>query len=257
MKVIILCGGRGTRINEISGNIPKPMLEIGGKPILWHIMKIYAHYGYRDFVLALGYGGKYIKDYFLKQKHHNSDFVFNTKEGKVLNILNNKNHGLDDFNISFVDTGLDTPHGERVLKLKDLGIKDSFMVTYGDGIADININSLVKFHKEKGTVATITGAHPSSRWGLVGYGKKSGLVTEFAQKPLMGDYINGGFMVCNNDFFNFIKKGEMIEEAFSRLIPAKQLALYKHDGFWYGMDTPKDHSELNKLWEEGPKWKVW
>jgi len=257
MKVIILCGGKGTRISEISGNIPKPMLEIGGKPVLWHIMKIYAHYGYRDFILALGHGGEYIKDYFLKQKHYASNFVLNTKKGEVLNIIDNNNHELDDFNITFVNTGLDTPHGERVLKLKNLDISDIFMVTYGDGVANIDINDLIKFHRKKGVVATITGVHPSSRWGLVGYNKKSGLVTEFAQKPLLGDFVNGGFMVCNKEFFKFLKKGDMIEEAFSRLIPKKQLALYKHEGFWYGMDTPKDHNELNRLWQEDPKWKLW
>ncbi|MFA6973574.1 MAG: sugar phosphate nucleotidyltransferase [Parcubacteria group bacterium] len=254
MKVVILCGGKGTRISEVSSSIPKPMLEIGGKPILWHIMKIYAHYGYRDFVLALGYGAGYIKDYFLKQKHYDSDFVFNTKDGN-LNILNDD---LDDFNISFVNTGLDTPHGERVLKLKDTYIDDTFMVTYGDGIADINLEDLIKFHKEKGVIATITGAHPSSRWGLVNFDNETGLIKEFAQKPLVGDYINGGFMICNKEFFNFLQEGDMIEDAFPKLIAQKQLALYRHEGFWYGMDTPKDYHTLNELWDEGdPKWKVW
>ncbi|TSC95186.1 MAG: Glucose-1-phosphate cytidylyltransferase [Parcubacteria group bacterium Licking1014_1] len=257
IKTIILCGGTGTRLKEETEFKPKPMVEIGGKPILWHIMKIYNHFGYKDFVLALGYKGTIIKDHFLRQKHYTSDIALNTKDGKVIAFDNDTpDNPTDDFNIIFSDTGLDTLHGERVLKLKKYITEDLFMVTYGDGVADIDINKLVEFHKNHGKIATITGVHPISRWGLVNTADDH-TVTEFAQKPLLYDYVNGGFMVFNKEFFNYLKPGDMIEDALFRLIPQKQVMLYKHEGFWYGMDTYKDYLFLNDLWEKNPKWKIW
>jgi len=256
MKTIILCGGMGTRLKEETEFKPKPMVEVGGKPVLWHIMKIYAHYNYRDFILALGYKGDYIKDYFLRQKYYESDFCLNTKDGGISNITPNNSFKKDRFNIIFADTGLPTPHGERVLKLKKYINEDFFMATYGDGVADININKLIDFHKSKGTIATITGVHPTSRWGLVKISKNS-IITQFSQKPMLYDYVNGGFMVFKKEFFNVLKKGNMIEDALLKLIPQKQVALYKHEGFWYGMDTYKDYMFLNKLWDKNPKWKIW
>ena len=210
---------------------PKPLVKIGSKPILWHLMKIYAHYGYDDFILATGYKGKQIENYMLEEQR--------------------------DFNgVVIADTGLGTPHGERVLMLKLL-IKDGyFMVNYADGLADIDINKLVAFHKKKGVIATITGVHATSRWGLVTTDKDD-IITSFNQKPLLSEYVNGGFMVFKREFFDELRKGEMIEVALERLIPKKQIALYKHDGFWYGMDTYKDFKYLNKLWREDPKWKIW
>lgn len=255
MKTIILCGGSGTRLREETEFKPKPMIEVGSKPILWHIMKIYDHYGYKDFVLALGYKGSYIKDYFLKQKHYACDFSLKTSEGKVSNFFED-NQKQDDFNIIFAETGLETPHGERVLMLKKYITEDMFMVTYGDGVSDIDINKLVEFHKSHGKIATITGVHPTSRWGLVNSDDNS-IVTEFAQKPMLYDYINGGFMIFNKEFFNYIEPGEMIEESFAKLIPQKQLAIYKHEGIWHCMDTYKDFIDLNKLWEKKAKWKIW
>lgn len=256
IKTIILCGGTGTRLKEETEFKPKPMVEIGGKPILWHIMKIYAHFGYQDFILALGYKGSHIKDYFLRQKYYTCDFSFNPAEGKIANFL--KNGGEENnFDIIFAETGLKTPHGERVLKLKDYIKDDIFMVTYGDGVSDLDIQKLVEFHKNHGKIATITGVHPAnSRWGLANAGPDN-MVTEFAQKPMLYDYVNGGFMVFNKEFFNFLQPGDMIEDALARLIPQKQLALYKHEGFWYGMDTYRDFLELNELWEKDPKWKIW
>lgn len=233
IKTIILCGGMGTRLKEETEFKPKPMVEIGGRPILWHIMKIYAHYGFRDFILALGFKGDYIKDYLDKQKYLISDFT-----------------------VIFSDTGLETPHGERVLKLKKYINDDLFMVTYGDGVADININKLVEFHKSKGKIATITGVHPISRWGLVKIDDDD-FITQFDQKPSLYDYVNGGFMVFNKKFFDFLKPGDMIEDALARLIPQKEVALYRHESFWYGMDTYRDFLLLNKLWREEPKWKIW
>src|SRR3989338_4129434 len=254
IKTIILCGGTGTRLREETEFKPKPMVEIGDKPILWHIMKIYNHYGFNDFVLALGYKSNYIKDYFLNQRHHTGDFSFNLAEGKVTNFFDKK-EAQDNFNITFAETGLETPHGERVLKIKPHINEDIFMVTYGDGIANIDIGALVAFHKSHGKIATITGVHPESRWGLIN-ADANNLITEFAQKPMLYDYINGGFMVFNKEMFDYIKPGDMIEDAAMRLIPQKQLALYKHEGFWYGMDTHKDFLHLNKLWEKDPKWKI-
>ncbi len=255
IKTIILCGGTGTRLKEETEFKPKPLVEIGGKPILWHIMKIYNQAGYNNFVLALGYKGSSIKDYFIRQKHHTSDFLFNTAEGSVINFMENGD-AKDNFNITFAETGLETPHGERVLKIKPYITEDIFMVTYGDGLADIDIEKLVQFHKSHGKIGTITGAHPESRWGLVNTDKDS-IITEFAQKPMLYDYVNGGFMVFNKEFFDYIQPGEMIEDALMKLIPLKQLAMYKHEGFWYGMDTHKDFLHLNSLWDKNPKWKIW
>ena len=255
MKTIILCGGAGTRLREETEFKPKPLVEIGGKPILWHILKIYNHFGYNDFVLALGYKGNHIKDHFVKMKQHASDFSFNTAEGKIKDFFEG-NGQKDNFNIIFAETGLETPHGERVLKIKPYITEDTFMVTYGDGVADVDIKKLVEFHKSHGKIATITGVHPESRWGLVN-SDQNHIVTEFAQKPMLYDYVNGGFMVFKKEIFDYIKPGEMIEDALAKLIPQKQLALFKHEGFWYGMDTHKDFLHLNDLWEKSPKWKIW
>jgi len=255
IQTVILCGGMGTRLREETEFKPKPIVEVGGKPILWHIMKIYSHCGFNDFVLALGYKGNQIKDYFLRQKYYTCDFVFNPSQGKISNFVE-RGEVENDFNIIFAETGLETPHGERVLKLKNYIKEDIFMVTYGDGVADININKLVEFHKAHGKIATITGVHPVSRWGLMNVDQNN-LITEFSQKPQLYDYTNGGFMVFNKEFFNYLKEGDMIEDALSRLIPEKQLALYKHDGCWYCMDTYRDFIQLNKIWEKDPKWKIW
>ena len=233
IPTIILCGGMGTRLKEETEFKPKPMVEIGDNPMLWHIMKIYSHYGYTDFILALGFKGDYIKDYFVK-----------------------KNYLISDFNVTFSDTGLETAHGERVLRLKKYINSDLFMVTYGDGVADIDINKLVEFHKNKGKIATITGIHPISRWGLIKLDNND-FVTKFDQKPSLYDYVNGGFMIFNRKFFDFLKPGDMIEDALIRLIPQKEITLYRHDTFWYGMDTYRDFLFLNKLWKENPKWKIW
>lgn len=256
IKTIILCGGMGTRLREETEFKPKPLVEVGGKPILWHIMKIYSHYNYNDFVLALGYKGSMIKDYFLKQKYYTHDFLLKPQEGKITNFFENTVEK-DNFNIIFAETGLETPHGERVLRLKrHLQEDDIFMLTYGDGLADIDINKLVEFHKGHGRIGTITGVHPISRWGLINHSEDQ-TITEFSQKPMLYDYANGGFMVFNKEFFNYLKQGDMIEDALLRLIPQKQIMLHKHEGFWFGMDTYRDFMFLNQLWEKDPKWKIW
>jgi len=234
IPTIILCGGMGTRLREETEFKPKPMVLIGNKPLLWHIMKIYAHHGYRDFILALGYKGDCIRDY----------------------LRGDDSLEENNFRIISADTGLETPHGERVLSLKNYISGDLFMVTYGDGVADIDIDKLIEFHKAKNKIATITGVHPTSRWGLVKVDSND-LITRFDQKPVLYGYVNGGFMVFKKEFFNFLKPGDMIEDALTRLAAQGQVALYKHEKFWYGMDTYRDFLELNKLWKESPKWKIW
>lgn len=259
MKTIILCGGVGYRLKEETEFKPKPMVQIGGKPILWHIMKIYSHYGFNEFIIALGYKGEYIKDYFLNQKYFTHDFTLHTKTGTT-RIHRNSSTGkvMDDFKITFVDTGQETQPGERILLVKDYIPKDDdmFMVTYGDGVANIDINSLVSFHKKQGTIGTITGVYPKSKYGLVSV-TKNNMVTRFLEKPVLKDWTNGGFMVFKQEFFNYIRKGELEHPALERLIRKRQLSLFTHNGFWHCMDTYSDVENLNKLWKTSPQWKVW
>lgn len=255
MKVIILCGGIGYRLKEETEFKPKPMVLIGKKPILWHIMKIYSHFGYNEFIIALGYKGEYIKDYFLNQKYFTNNFTIHTKSGSV---KVHRDNGNDDFVVTLVDTGLDTLPGERILKVKDF-IPDSdenFMVTYGDGVADIDIRQLVKFHKKQGLIGTVTGVHPRSKYGLLTVDKNS-VAKAFFEKPLLTEWVNGGFMVFKKQFFLYLRIGEFEHPAINRLMKEKQLAVYTHNGFWHSMDTYPDVDNLNALWNENPKWKVW
>src|SRR6185369_9586608 len=180
MKTIILSGGLGYRLKEETEFKPKPMVNIGNKPILWHIMKIYAHYGFNDFIIALGYKGDYIKDYFINQKHLAHDFTIHTKSGATLLHKKSSRNPIDDFKITFVDTGLETLPGERILRLKEFIPKEdeNFMVTYGDGVSDINIKELVKFHKKHKKIGTVTGVHPRSKYGLLKWEEKTGIVKE-------------------------------------------------------------------------------
>jgi len=258
MKTIILCGGIGYRLKEETEFKPKPMVQIGGKPILWHIMKIYSHYGFNEFIIALGYKGEYIKDYFLNQKYFIHDFTLHTKTGATRIHRNNSGKVMDDFKITFVDTGQETQPGERILLVKDYIPKDDdmFMVTYGDGVANININSLVAFHKKQGTLGTITGVYPKSKYGLVRMTKEN-IVTRFVEKPILKDWTNGGFMVFKREFFDYIRQGELEHPALERLIKKRQLSLYTHNGFWHCMDTYSDVENLNKFWQASPQWKVW
>lgn len=257
MKTIILCGGLGYRLKEETEFKPKPMVNVGGRPILWHIMKIYAHYGFNDFILALGYKSNHIKDYFLNQKYFAHDFSLNTKTG-FTKIFKNNEKLIDDFKITFVDTGESTLPGERILKLQKYIPEedDNFMVTYGDGVSDININELVKFHKEKGKIGTITGVHPNSKFGLLN-GNGEGMVKKFMEKPSLAQWVNGGFMVFNKEFFKYLREGELEHPALKRLVDKEQLALFTHEGFWHCMDTYNDVDALNKIWQEDPKWKNW
>ncbi|MFZ2025189.1 MAG: sugar phosphate nucleotidyltransferase [Microgenomates group bacterium] len=258
MKTVILCGGIGYRLKEETEFKPKPMVLIGNKPILWHIMKIYSHYGFNEFVIALGYKGDYIKDYFLNQKYLQHDFTLSTKSGNAKIHTDKNNEKLvDDFKITFVDTGLDTLPGERIIRVKKYIPKnESFMVTYGDGVANVDIKKLVAFHKKNKTIGTVTGVYPRSKYGLMSADTHN-RVTAFVEKPVLQDWVNGGFMVCKYAFFNYLRLNELEHPALKRLIEKKQLSMYIHKGYWQCMDTYADVERLNTEWKENPEWKVW
>jgi glucose-1-phosphate cytidylyltransferase len=270
MKTVILCGGEGTRMREETEFKPKPLVLVGGKPMLWHIMKIYAHYGYNEFVLALGYKGDMIKDYFLNQRKYLNDFTLDTKTDTV----QFHNNQADDFKITFVETGLKSLTGERVRRIREFVDGEDFMLTYGDGLANINIKGLVKFHKGQKSVATVTGVHPISRFGIMSVNdatkkvmgfRQYGLVDERmsaqeirqARKSYMDDFINGGFIVFNKALFQYVKKDSMIEESFIPMAEDGVLSVYEHAGQWKAMDTYKDVEEMNVFWQKDPFWKVW
>src|SRR3989344_471318 len=258
MKTIILSGGLGYRLKEETEFKPKPMVNVGDKPILWHIMKLYAHYGFNDFIIALGYKSDYIKQYFINQKHLLHDFTLHTKSGYAkLHKNNNDARKIDDFKVTFVDTGLETNPGERILRVKDyVPMEDEhFMVTYGDGVADVDIKKLVNFHKKQNTVGTVTGVHPRSKYGLLTIDKNN-KAKKFTEKPVLREWINGGFMVFRREAFDYFKEGEFEHEALKRLVKKGELSIYIHEGFWHSMDTYNDIDNLNKLWKEDPKWKV-
>lgn len=254
VPVVIFCGGKGTRLKEETEYKPKPMVNIGGRPILWHIMKGYAHHGYNHFILCLGYKGHAIKEYFLHHQMLGGDFHLDTSKGETTL------HGSDDFKITFAETGESTLTGERLLMVEKYIPGDSFMVTYGDGVSDINVNTLHDYHlemeKEKGVVGTITGVHPRSKYGLV-QTNEDGIIQMFKQKPVLSDYTNGGFMVFNKGFMKYLKPNQMVEDAMIDATAEGKLALYNHEGFWHCMDTYQDMDDLNKIWELDPKWKVW
>jgi glucose-1-phosphate cytidylyltransferase len=258
MKTIILCGGAGTRLKEETEYKPKPMVYVGKKPILWHIMKIYASYGFNQFILALGYKADFIKDFFLNQKAFTSDFTLDTAHHKTKFHFENRTD-IDNFSITFVDTGLDTLPGERISKCeKYIPQKDKyFMVTYGDGLADVNITELVKFHKNQKTIGTITGVHPRIKYGVINAGR-NGLVESFREKPLVSDWTNGGFMVFDKRVFDYIKPNETEHPMLTRLINKKELSVYRHEGFWMAVDTYKELDVLNTIWNSlKVPWKVW
>ncbi|MBI5079283.1 NTP transferase domain-containing protein [Candidatus Wolfebacteria bacterium] len=264
MKTIILCGGQGTRMKEETEFKPKPLVFVGGKPILWHIMKIYSHHGFNDFILALGYKGDMIKDYFLNHKALSYDFTLNTKTGEIF-FHNDDNH--DDFKITFIDTGLESLTGERIRRLKNHIQEDNFMVTYGDGVADIDIKDLLDFHKKKETLATITAIKPVMRFGFLNIDHNEKKVNDFYQHKVTNynevddkddrGHINGGFMVFKRDVLDMIPENSMIESIFAPLAQKGELSAYLHPGRWKCMDTYKEVEEMNKYWENDPFWKVW
>ena len=257
MKTIILAGGIGYRLKEETEFKPKPMVSIGNKPMLWHIMKLYSYYGFNEFIIALGYKGNMIKEYFLNQKHFIHDFTIHTKTG-ISKIHKNSRKSNDDFKITFVDTGENTLPGERILRIKEYIPKEDtdFMVTYGDGVTDANIADIVAFHKKQKTIGTITGVHPRSKYGRITI-NNNGVVNEFTEKPVLHEWVNGGFMVFKREFFDYLQPGEMEHAGLKRLVDKKQLSLFHHNGFWHCMDSYPDVDSLNILWKEGAPWKIW
>ena len=255
MKVVILAGGLGSRLSEETVARPKPMVEVGGKPILWHIMNIYAAHGYRDFVIACGYKGEIIKEYFRNFYYHYTDLVVNLRDGSC-STLNSQS---PDWRVTLVETGLDTMTGGRLKRLASAIGRESFMVTYGDGVGDVDIAGLVRFHQAHGGIATVTAVHPPARFGgLVFDGDR---VSEFSEKPQASEgWINGGFFVFGPGIFDYLDDDTTILERapLERLAQDRQLYAYRHTGFWQPMDTLREKQLLESLWASGlAPWKVW
>jgi len=235
MKVVILCGGRGSRLGEHGAQVPKALMEIGDQPVLWHLLKIYEHYGLNDFILCLGHLGEEIRRYF--------------RQGK----------STERWRLTLADTGLDTNTGGRILRVREhLRDEEDFCVTYGDGLADINLRALVDFHRSHGRIATLTAVQPRSPFGLLQLNGQ-GAVTAFVEKPVLKEWINGGFFVFHRRVFDYLTDDPVLEQApLETLARQGQLMAYHHTGFWRCLDTYKDSVELNELWEAGAAaWKIW
>ncbi len=257
MKTVILAGGFGTRISEESVFKPKPMIEIGEMPILWHIMKTYSHYGFNEFVICAGYKQHLIKEWFADYFLHTSDITFDYSNGSNEMIVHNKH--IEPWKVTIVDTGLNTMTGGRVKKIKDYVGNDTFMLTYGDGVADVNITDLIEFHKEHGKIGTISMYNFAQSKGVVEVGK-DGLIDAFREKSdTDGDLINIGFMVLEPRIFDYIHGDEPFEyEPMNRVVKDKQLVGYVHRGFWQCMDTKREMEKLESLWATGKApWKIW
>lgn len=249
METVIMCGGKGTRLREETAVKPKPMVEIGGKPILWHIMSIYSRFGFRDFILPLGYKGEVIKQYFHDYQFRNSDFTINLKSGDII-----RHPGFtEDWNVTLCDTGAETLKGARLKRVAKYIKDERFMVTYGDGLADIDLNSLLEFHKNAGTIGTFTGVRMPSRFGAVRTDAE-GKILSWEEKPLLDEYINCGFFVFERKFLDYLDVAESCDlerEPLQRLAAEGQLSMYRHPGQWQCMDTLRDSIYLNELWNSG------
>ncbi len=258
MKVMILCGGMGTRLREETEYRPKPMVEVGGRPVLWHIMKGYAHYGFKDFVLCLGYKGDMIKEYFLNYDAMNNDCTVSL--GKLSLVEIHGTHEEQDFRVTLAETGEDTMTGARVKMASHYVDSDTFMVTYGDGLADVNIFDLLAFHKAHGKLATVTTMKPYSRFAVLKI-DKDGTVLNFREKPQTNTWASAGFMVLNKEVLNYIGDDPscvLEAEPMEKLSKERQLMAYRHDGFFFPMDTYRDYMVLNSMWKNGQTpWTVW
>lgn len=255
MKVVILAGGLGTRLSEETELKPKPMVEVGGRPMLWHIMKLYAHFGFKEFVVALGYRGDVIKRFFLDFRQLSGNLTINL----VTSEIQWQNKISEDWIVHLVDTGPDTMTGGRVKRLEPLLKNETFMLTYGDGLSNVDPNVLLSFHRSQNLMATITAVRPPARFGGLVF--DGNLVTRFTEKPQIGEgWINGGFMVCEPGLFKYLEGdySSLEADAMERLAEDKQLAAYRHEEFWQCMDTLRDVRLLQGLWQGGnPPWKVW
>lgn len=255
MKAVLLAGGFGTRISEETENKPKPMIEIGGKPILWHIMNLYSHYGINDFIICCGYKGYVIKEYFSNYFMHLSDLTVDLRNGSIQ--FHNSN--AESWKVTCIDTGLNTMTGGRIKRVKEYIGEETFMLTYGDGVADVNIRELLDFHNNNKKIATVTAVQPSGRFGALNIDDGNN-VNKFMEKPDGdGAWINGGFFVLDSKVFDYINGDSTIfeREPLEKLADDNELVAYKHKGFWKPMDTLRDKIELEKLWESGSApWKI-
>jgi len=257
MKVLLLAGGFGTRLSEETGIRPKPMVEVGGKPILWHIMKMYSQHGFNDFVILLGYKGYFIKEYFANYFLHQSDVTIDLKDNSM-EILNSSS---EPWKVTLLDTGLNSMTGGRIKRAQDFVGNESFMLTYGDGVSNIDITALVEFHKHHGKAMTMSSAQPDGRFGALDI-SETNQVEEFQEKPKGdGNWINAGFFVCEPKVFDYITEGDATifeQEPLRRLAKDGEIFTFKHEGFWKPMDSLKDKNDLNQLWnEKKAPWKVW
>jgi len=258
MKTIILCGGMGTRLREETEYKPKPMVEIGSKPILWHIMKHYAFYGYKEFVLALGYKGNVIRDYFLNYNRYNSDFTVDLGNHGAIVVHNNAVE--DDWKVTLVETGAESMTGYRVKQCEAYITEERFMLTYGDAVSNVNIANLVDFHIQQDTIGTVTGVYPPSRFGDLTIDGNLVKVFKQQQVDIERPPINGGYFVFKKEFFNDIpndSRCNIEHEPIDAIVSKKQLSVFKHKGFWQCMDTYRDNQLLETMWKENPQWKIW
>lgn len=258
MKVLILAGGFGTRLSEETGIKPKPMVEIGGKPIIWHIMKTYSHYGHKEFIILLGYKGYIIKEYFANYFLHNSSVTIDTGKNKM-EVIDNQS---DNWKVTLLETGLNTYTGGRIKQAEKLVNGEDFLLTYGDGVSDVNINDLIKFHNNHNGLITMTSVQPQSRYGNIAFAKDDKQVLSFLEKP-KGEqgWINGGFFVCSSEVFDYIPNDPTVSfegAPLEKLSGAGKLYSYKHNKFWLAMDSLKDKNDLESLWNTNQaKWKIW
>lgn len=257
MEVVILCGGLGTRLREETEYRPKPMVPVGSRPILWHIMKHYAAHGHKDFILCLGYKGESIKDYFLNYHANTSDVTL--KLGAIPSIRYHTSHDEEDWTVTMVDTGEKTMTGGRLKRVLKYIRGENFLMTYGDGVSDVDVNAAIDFHDQKKSIVTLTAVRPGGRFGELQ--TENGLVTNFLEKPVGGHaFINGGFFVVNKAVETFLEGDQSVFElsALERLAEKGQLAAYKHEGFWQCMDNIREVALLNELWSSGQApWKTW
>ena len=260
MKVCILCGGYGTRIRDVADNIPKPLIPIGGYPILWHIMKYYAWWDHEKFVLCLGYKGDSIRNFFLNYHSYTTDMSIDLSGKKPIEYHNSES--VDNWNVTLAETGRNTMTGGRIKRVqKYLCDEENFMLTYGDGVGDIDIQKLLDFHISHGKILTVTGVRPPGRFGELQY-NNTGLVTEFNEKPqTTGGRISGGFFVCRNEVFDYINDREdtiFEQEPLRNLVNDGELMVFKHDGFWQPMDTSREYQLLNQLYDQkNAPWVIW
>jgi glucose-1-phosphate cytidylyltransferase len=256
MQLVILAGGRGTRITEESSTKPKPLIEIGNMPIIWHIMKIYSCYGIKKFIICCGYKGYLIKEYFANYFLHASDVTIDIEKNKI----NVHKKNTESWQVTLIDTGEDTLTGGRVLRVKSY-LDDDFLLTYGDGLCDINIKHLIQFHKSNKKIATLTAVQPLGKFGLVEINKKTNLIEKFLEKPKGdGAWINGGFFVLKKEVFKYLKDDSTVweKEPLEQLSQNKELCAYRHNGFWHAMDTMRDKNYLDNLWNiKKAPWKLW